>query len=410
MGELGLSVGFKMIFRKLNLLFFIFSLFLITGCSKPIGNQPSIVVVKTKESKGILQISHEAATSIGLETEIVQKKKVNFDIRYNGTVKSIPSKTFFVSSPVNGRVQRVFVEPNQVINVNDTLSEISSQDIAELQFNVTKEEIDLEGDVQEAELELNLAKNSYEREKKLFEDGITAKRDFLEAENNYKVAESKFNILEKKKKSVTELAQKRLAILGSNTSDSSSNTGLVEIKSPLYGFIIKRLVNPGEVVDKDKVLFEASDLSEVFLESKIYEKDLSGISLGKKIAFITEALPGSFFHGEINYISQVVDPDTRTISVRAKVQNPGYKLKPEMFGKMFISLSDKDAIAIDKDAVQKVDNENVVYVKRAYGFKEIKVKLGKETDGLVEILSGLSPGQKIATKGSFWLKSELHTD
>ncbi len=389
---------------------FVFLTSLLTGCSKPQANSSDIVIVRTKESKGILKISHEAAESIGLEMEVVKERKVSFDIKYNSIVKSIPNKTFFVSSPVNGRIQDVFVELNQVLNVNQPLAKISSQDVAELQFDVTKEKIDLEGDLQEATLELSLAKSSYDREKKLFEDGITAKKDFLEAENIYKVAESKFNILEKKKKSVTELAEKRLAIFGSNIADDSSNTGLVEIKSPLHGLIIKRLINPGEVVDKDKVLFEASDLSEVFLESKIYEKDLPGINLGKKTTFTTEALPGSLFHGEINYVSQVVDPETRTIAVRAKVQNPGYKLKPEMFGKMSISLSDKDAIAINKDAVQKIDNENVVYVKKAYGFKEIKIKLGKETDGLVEVISGLKPGEEIVTKGSFWLKSELHTD
>ncbi len=394
----------------INLFLFIFPVLFLTACSHSTKPQPDIVLVKSKESKGIIQIAHDAAESIGLETEIVNKKKVNFDIKYNGTVKPVPAKTFFISSPVNGRIKDVFVEPNQLINTNQPLAEISSQDIAELQFNVTKEKIDLEGDVQEANLELELAKNSYEREKKLFEDGITAKKDFLEAENNYKIVENKVQILKKKEKSVIELAEKRLAIFGSNISGSSSDSGLAEIKSPLTGLIIKRLINPGEVVEKDTILFEAANLSEVFLESKIYEKDLPSINSGKKVVFTTEALPGAVFHGEINYISQIVDPETRTITVRAKVQNPGYRLKPEMFGKMFISISDKDAIAINKDAIQKVDNENVVYIKKTYGFRETKIRLGKETDGLVEVISGVEPGQEIVTKGSFWLKSELHTD
>ena len=97
-------------------------------------------------------------------------------------------------------------------------------------------------------------------------------------------------------------------------------------------------------------------------------------------------MPGSVFHGEVNYVSQTVDPDSRTIAVRAKIHNPGYKLKPEMYGKIFISLSDKTTLVISKEAVEKVDNQDIVFVKTAFGFKEVNVKLGKESDGIIEIL------------------------
>ncbi len=393
-----------------QVIYVLFFTLLMSGCCFKSDLSPAHIVIKSNDSKQFLKVSKETAASIGLETEIIQNKKVSFNVKYNGIVKSVPSKTFYVSSPVNGRISGVFVELNQPVTVNQQLAEISSQDIAELQFDVTKEQIDLEGSVQESTLELALAQSNYEREKKLYEDGITAKKEFLEAENNYKIAESKLAIFEKKKKSIDELAKKRLSILGSNSESAMSNPGYVEIKSPLSGFILKRFINPGEVVEKDKVLFEASNLSEVFLESKVYEKDLPIISLGKKVAFTTEALPSSVFHGEVNYISQTVDPDTRTIVVRAKIQNPNYKLKPEMFGKMFISLSDKSLLVISKESLQKVDNQDIVFVKTAFGFKEVKVKLGKESDKVVEVLAGLKAGQEVVTKGSFWLKSELHTD
>ena len=380
----------------------------LAGCAKPGKN--IIHTRKIKDKGVIIHVSDETAKSIGLKTETAQIKKVNFQLKFNGIVKEVPSKTFFIASPVNGRALNVLVEPNQVISKGEKLAEISSQDVAAVQFDVTKEEIDLEGEVEQARLELNLSKSNYERESKLFDDGITAKKDFIEAENRYKRAGNNLQILEKKKKSITELAEKRLAILGSHINNSYSDSGLVEIKSPGAGIILKRTVNPGEVIKEDKVLFEASDLSEIFLESKVYEKDLSELTLGEKVTFSTEACPDSVFHGEINYISRVADPETRTVAVRAKIKNPQYKLKPEMFGRMFISLSEKEALVINRDAVQKVDNENVVYVETNDGFRETKPKLGKETDGFVEVISGIRSGQGIATQGSFWLKSELHTD
>ena len=381
---------------------------ILTGCAKP-----SKSLVHTRSNKDTLEaihISSETASSIGLKTEHIQRKKVNFQLKFNGIVKEVPSKTFFIASPVNGRVLKVLVEPNQITAKGEKLAEISSQDVAEVQFDVTKEEIDLEGEIEQAKLELNLAKNNYERKSKLFEDAITAKKDFLEAENHYKIAANNLEILEKKKKSITELAEKRLAILGSHINDVYSNSGLVEIRSPGSGIILKRAVNPGEVVEGDKVLFEASDLQEVFLESKIYEKDLPEISLGEKVVFTTESCPNQIFTGEISYIAQVADQETRTIAIRAKIKNPAYKLKPEMFGKMLITLSDKEALVINKEAVQKVDNQDVIYVKVENGFKEVKPKLGMETDGLIEVISGLKPGEEIATQGSFWLKAELHAD
>lgn len=380
------------------------------GCSKPSSSLP-IVVIKKSPSDQILMISDETAQSIGLKTEIIQVKKVNFQLKFNGIVKEVPNKSFFVASPVKGRVIKVFVEPNQIVSKQEKLAEISSQDVAQLQFDVTKEQIDLEGDIEQAKLELNLAKSNFERESKLFEDGITAKKEFLEAENRYRRAINNLEILEKKKKSISELAEKRLAILGAHFEGDSSRAGFVEIRSPLSGIVLKRLINPGEVVEEDKVLFESSDLSEVYIESKIYEKDLPEVSLGEKVTFTTETCPNEVFQGEISYIAQEADPQTRTLAVRAKIKNPGYKLKPEMFGKMFISLSDKNALVINREAVQKVDNEDVVYLKTAKGFfKEAKPKLGMETDGLIEVVDGLKAGQEIVTQGSFWLKSELHTD
>ena len=380
---------------------------LLNACSR---SNSSSVVTRNGSNNDILKVSEETKASIGLKTDTAQIKKVNFEIKYNGIVKEIPNKSFFVASPINGRVLSVLVDPNQVVVKGQKLAEISSQDVAQLQFDVTKEEIDLEGLVEQAKLELTLQEANFQRESKLFEDGITAKKDFLDAENKYKIAKNNLEILEKKKESITELAEKRLSILGSHISDASSNAGYARITSPTAGIILKRSINPGEVVEVDKVLFEVSNLSEVYLESQVYEKDLPGISLGKEVAFVTEACPKNMFHGEVSYIAQIVNPETRTVAVRAKIQNPNHKLKPEMFGKMFISLEDKKALVISKQAVQKVDNNDIVYVKAENGFKEVTVKLGKETDGLVEVISGLNAGQEIVTQGSFWLKAELHAD
>ncbi len=393
---------------KSKIAFCVILLIFSSACTKLTPQQQNLI--SSRASKEILVLSKDTIESIGLKTQIAKIETVNFNIKYNGTVKEIPNKTVFISSPVNGKVLKVFIEPNQTVTKNQELAEITSQDVAQVQFDVSKEQIDLDGEIQQAKLDRDLAEASFLRESKLFEDGITAKKDFLEAETEFKIAKSRVEILEKKKQSVSELAAKRLSILGSSITSTTNNAGFAEIKSPLNGIILKRSVNPGEVVTQDSALFEVSDLSEVYLESQVYQKNLPEISLGKKVSFTTEASPGDIFHGEVNYIGQIIDPETRTVAVRAKIQNPNHKLKPGIFGKMFISLKEKEALVINKDAVQEVDNNNVIYVKSGEGYKEVKVKLGSKTNGLIEIISGLNPGDEVVTQGSFWLRSELHAD
>ena len=391
------------------IIYLLFIVLALTSCSRAGENKDASLNYR-KQEEIFLKVPEETKTSIGLKTQPVEIKKVSFKLKFNGIVKEIPNKTFYISSPVNGRVTKVFVEPNQIVKRGETLGEISSQDIAELQFDVTREQIDLEGQAEDAKLELSLAQAGYERETKLFNDGITAKKDFLEAENRFKIAQHDLERLEKKKKSTTELAEKRLSILGAHSNVINTQAGLIEIKTPADTIVLKRLINPGEVVEKDKLLFEASDLKEVYIESQIYEKDFPKIKVGEKITFVTEACPNEVFNGEVNFISQIADPQTRTIAVKAKIHNLGFKLKPEIFGKMLISLSEEEALIISKEAVQKIENNDVVYAKSGDGFKEVKVKLGRETDGLVEVVSPLTTKDEVVTNGSFWLKSELHSD
>lgn len=397
----------KIIKRKMLILFSLLLLvFLSAGCINQ--NKKPQIVNRGDESK-IVNLSSDAIKNIGIAIEPAEIKKVSFHLKYNGIVKAIPSKSFFVASPVKGRVIDIFVDQNQTIKQGQKLSIISSQDVAEVQLDLAEKQIGLKGQIEQAKLELSLAENNYMIEKELFENRITPKRDFLEAENRYKRAQNNLKVLEEEQGSLNILAKKRLAILGAESDEASSKSGYIDIIAQQNGIILKRYVNPGEVVDENTTLLQASDISEVFLESNVYEKDIAEVQLGERITFYSEAFPDNAFEGEISYIAQAADPNTRTIPVRAKIKNPANQLKPEMFGKIFIGLENKEVLAINRKAVQKVDDKSVVYIKVPIGFKEIEVVTGRESDGLVEIISGLKPRQRVVTEGSFWLKSKLHS-
>ena len=378
--------------------------FILSGCA--LNKNTSLTKEDTSK---IVNISKDAIKSIGMIVEKAEVKKVSFQLKYNGIVKIIPSKSFYVASPVRGKIVDVFIDQNQPVSKGEEIATISSQDIAELELDIVEKQIGLMGDVDQARLELSLAENNYNIEKELYENRITPKKDFLEAENRYKRALNYQEVLEKKQESFGMLSEKRLAILGADINDAGSKSGRTVVVAQQEGVILKRLVNPGEIVNENAVLFQASDLSEVFLESNIYEKDIAEVGPGEKVKFYAEAFPKTSFEGEISYISQTADPDTRTITVRAKIENPGNLLKPEMFGKMFIGLAPREMLVINKKAVQTVDDKSVVYIKVPNGFKEIEVVTGKESGKLVEVIKGLEPNEEVVTEGSFWLKSKLHS-
>ena len=139
----------------------------------------------------------------------------------------------------------------------------------------------------------------------------------------------------------------------------------------------------------------------------MFTKDVAKVKAGQPIELELDSFPGEKFAGKLDYVASSLDPDTRTLPVRAQVPNPGLKLKLKMFARMAILVGDQHVLSIPKSAVQDAGTEKVVYVPIADNkFIERQVKLGAESGDEVEVLSGLKAGDRIVVKGSFELRSE----
>jgi len=395
--------------RNTKILFIttIFISILLSSCSKEHSEK-----IKSKKRNNFVRVTNSTAQNIRLEIDTLKKQKVSFYLKYNGVVKENPKRYFTVDSLVSGRVVGVFVEPNQYVNKGEALAELVSHNVAELELDLTDDLLELEKEIEEASLDLALAKESYERELKLFNKGIVPKKDFLAAEKDFKLAENRLKVIGRQQESFKDISQQRLSLIGSNNilGKRSNDAGSVIIKSPGSGIVLQRLVNPGEAVEENELMFEIADLSEVFIETQIYEQDMPKIKSGQFIKFISEALPDKIYNGVINYVASVADPNTRTLAIKARVDNVDFSLHPETFGKVMIISSEEEALVVNKKAINKVGNTFVVYKQVKNGFEEFPVEIGRETDDFVEIISGVDEGSKLATEGSFWLKSELHHD
>lgn len=181
------------------------------------------------------------------------------------------------------------------------------------------------------------------------------------------------------------------------------------LRAPFAGIITKYDVAVGEVVEPERELFTITDLSTVWIQADVYEKDLSKVRAGVDAAIRADAYPDRVFTGRLTYVSDVIDPTTRTAKVRCVVLNADGALKLDMFVKVAIPTSDRrSATVVPVASVQTVDEQRIVFIKlSATRFERRIVQTGTTAGDLVELTSGVKPGEMVVGAGSFYLKTAL---
>jgi cobalt-zinc-cadmium efflux system membrane fusion protein len=185
----------------------------------------------------------------------------------------------------------------------------------------------------------------------------------------------------------------------------------VPVRSPIGGVVLERLVTPGTTVTPGTPLFVVSDLSTLWAIAEVDESHLARVKTGRPVEVVVAAYPGERFPGQITFIADTVNPRTRRITVRSTVANADGRLKPEMFATMSLGEGEpRTVVVVPTAALQSVGGRMTVFVAGAGGrFSARHVQTGADADGLVEITSGLTEGERIAVAGSFVLKSEIGT-
>lgn len=181
------------------------------------------------------------------------------------------------------------------------------------------------------------------------------------------------------------------------------------LKAPFAGVVIKAQASPGNVLDAGQSAFTVADLSKVWVQAEVYEKDLGRVRIGQNASITVDTYPNESFSGHVAYISDVLDPQTRTASVRCEVANRVMRLKTDMFANIELPTKfSKQALTVASSALQQVNGKNVVFVRHsATQFEKREVERGVTVDNRTEIISGLKPGEQVVTVGAFHLKSIL---
>lgn len=189
--------------------------------------------------------------------------------------------------------------------------------------------------------------------------------------------------------------------------ESNESLALYEVKSLIAGTVTDKHLTLGEAITDDSHTFTIIDLSSVWVNLSVYQKDLPYVKIGQKVV-ISAGPDMPETTGSISYISPLLDEATRTATARVVLSNPDGSWRPGLFITGVVEVeSVQAAIVVPKTALETIDNQTVVFVQTDEGFVPQPVTLGKSSVTYVEILSGLSTGQTYVKKGGFTLKAEL---
>ncbi len=318
----------------------------------------------------------------------VEPSTLTRTLRLTGTVAYNAFKTTPVISQVGGPVSRILVAPGDRVKMNQPMLEVSSPDYAQL----------LDGYLKASDA-YRLADRFYQRAQDLYAHHANSQADLEQAESNRAQAKADLNA-----------AEQGMRILGiKNPEDlaKTPSTAQIPVLAPIAGEVVERMVSPGQLMQAGQTqAFTISDLSTVWVLANVYQADLQYVKSGDDVVVQTDAYPESF-HGKISYVSPALDPNTRTLQARIVVDNPGEKLKRDMYCTVTVTAGVmKNATAVPNAAVMRDDN-NQPYVYALVGdsqFARREVVPGEIQGNQTQIVKGISAGDKIVGNGSLFLQ------
>jgi membrane fusion protein, heavy metal efflux system len=318
----------------------------------------------------------------------VQPTTLTRSLRLTGAVAYNSFRTTPVITQVSGPVSRVVVVPGQKVTQGQPMLYVASPDYSQLRTNYLK-----------AKDAYALAQKAYSRAQDLYQHHAIAEQNVEQAES----AEVQVN-------GDLVSAQAALKVMGVTDPDAlvkAPPSFEVPVRASIGGLVVEQDVSAGQLIQPGTTqCFMISDISTVWVLVNVYQKDLPYVRVGDQVTIQTDTYP-EVFHGRIAYVAASLDPSTRTLQARIETNNPGEKLKKDMYVVATVSAGTiPNAIALPDAAVLR-DTENQPFVYAAASanqFGRRSVTLGESLNGQTQITSGLKPGDRVVGNGSLFLQ------
>ena len=310
-----------------------------------------------------------------------------------------------VFSPFTGRVVKLLTKLGDDVAAGNPLFEIDTPDVVQGQSDL----INAAAALAKSKTQVELTQRAFNRQRDLFKAKAVAEKDFEQAQSDLRQAESDVRANE----GVVIAARNKLRIVGKSeeavdkVEKERSIDPIMRVNAPISGTITTRKVGPGQYVRVDNTdpLFSISDLSSMWLRANVAEADIPFVKVGQDVEVKVLAYPDETFTAKVTYIAASVDPTTHRVAVRSEIQNDKRLLKPEMFANFkIITNNGSESPSVPAGAVIRESDASYVWLaKSETEFERRAVKLGIESEGVIQILSDLPAAPRVVTNGAVFL-------
>jgi membrane fusion protein, heavy metal efflux system len=371
----------------------LFAGLLATGCGSGPGESESKMTSYTSaesasETAELFTVPQEQMAHINVVA--VEKTKLQRILRLTGSVAYNQFKTTPVFSAIGGPVHEILVAPGETVTAGTALLTVNSPDYSVARSAYIK-----------AKDALQLAEKTFHRAEDLYAHGAIAEADLQVAESTRNQAEADM-----------VSSKDALHALGIKDPDSIVNnpaklTLQIPVIAPVGGEVVERLVGPGQLLQSGATqCFTISDMSQVWVLVNVYQSDLAYVHVGDNVEIHTDSYP-EVFHGRISYIAPALDPNTRTLQARIVTDNPGKKLKKDMYvtGSVLAGVNPNALTVPDAAVLRDTENQPFLYVQTGKNqFARRLVKIGDSNAGRTQITSGVKEGEQVVGDGALFLQ------
>lgn len=349
------------------------ALSLFVSCKKEEGNH---------ETKQTFVMSEKMLSTT--KTATAQLEPLKNQLNFYGKITTDNNKFIEIFPVVGGNVIKVNVELGDYVQKGQLLATIRSTEVA-----------GYEKELDDAKNDLLVAKNNYKVAKELFEGKLNTDQEVIEAKGEVEKAESQLNRI----KQTYQIYNIKMG-------------AIYEVRAPLNGFIIQKTINEGMLLRSDKTenIFDIAEITNVWAIANINEADISQVNLGNDAEITTLSYPDKKFYGKVDKIYNIIDPETKAMKARVKLENKDFLLKPEMRATIKVSYTENQRmIAVPSSAVVFDRSKNFVMIfKDKNNIQTRQVEVFRQIGDITYIASGLDEGEKVLTTNQLLIYDALN--
>ena len=357
-------------------------------------------------------LTPEAARNFGLRTAQAGQRPLLRTVRVTGTVGFNELRLAHINPLARGRIQVMEVVIGQRVKAGQRLAVLDALDLAEARHQLAS----AQAAVRQADAEILTSRAALSWAQELVRIGAVAQSELERRRADMARVEANRQTRMVEAEHWREmLARYSPTAMGGDAPDAVSLPGRTPedargaILAPFDGAVLSIGATPGELVDTNRELFALADLSTMWVQADVPERDLAAVHPGAEVAIAVEAYPGRRFPGRVAYVADQLDPRTGTAKVRCEIPNPDAALKANMFVVAeIVAPLGRDGIVVPEAAIQSIDGQPVVFVQLGegrYGRRDIRP--GLRQGALTEVAEGIAAGDVVVAEGSFRLKALL---